>query len=380
MLRFIVPCVLPLLSACGWEAPIDPDAGAVLNSIEGTVMVSGNSSPGYANIIVFAADDPPPPYGTGSPLTFSTVPPDAFTGAATTGFQSAPFGVTQLPDGDYLLAAWIDNDGDFSAFFSATAGATCGDDIGRHVVDTASGEWAVVTVAGGELVEGVTILAEQELEYERPAFEFLTEDRADGFSGINEIDLDEAIAGNNQLFTLVATGIDTEEISLEGPWDGEGEPDACEVFVPWYLVEDPDQPGLPLAHPLYGDLSGIAYLVWPRIYAQYLGDGDVALLSEDDVYATEAIVLPTALWTGDVVPGGIFNTTEITAVFAPGVQHFLPDGTVEVLYDDDVPRGSYAITLMNHHGQTWTVPNEIPDFSLGEGFDPTGQTQFLTVY
>ena len=142
---------LLLLAACGYEAPLLEDPSPE-NVIAGEVVVSGVETASDVMLLLFDAADPGPPAGTGSPLTFTTVPAEAFTGAGV-GLQGAPYSFTGLPDGRYLVQGLMDVDGDFNPFEGTTAGSTCGDVVGGHLVSTADLSLAPVTVEDGQLVE-----------------------------------------------------------------------------------------------------------------------------------------------------------------------------------------------------------------------------------
>ena len=67
-----------LLAGCAWQAPLDPEAEPVPASLAGTVVHEGDVPPGDVVLVLYDAQDPPPPGGTGRPVTFPTVPAEAF--------------------------------------------------------------------------------------------------------------------------------------------------------------------------------------------------------------------------------------------------------------------------------------------------------------
>ena len=91
-----------------------------------------------------------------APITFSSVPGEAYTGDWA-GVQAAPYSTSRIPDGSWILSALLDADGDFQPLLSSNAGATCGDWVGAHVADLATGTIAPVDVSGGILLDDVTV-------------------------------------------------------------------------------------------------------------------------------------------------------------------------------------------------------------------------------
>lgn len=351
--------MLPLwLFACAWEPPVDPDAPPVLNVVSGQVLVTGAPATAPTFVLVFDAANPGPPDGTGSPLTFASVPGEAYTGEGA-GIQSADYAVTQLADGDYLLNALMDVDGDFQPFLSSNAGATCGDWVGAHVADLATGEPAVVSVSGGVELDDVTIAVGYEMTTERPAFTLSA-------PTISQTSTDL------QLFHLDSTGIYSQVVTLEGPFDGT---DPCGTYFLFYAV-DADADGAPDPHPEPALAAAGAYDIWPRVYLQYLGTD----LEAGESWAAEAVVYPGVLLTGQVPVGVPTPVTGLDLVWVPAALHTLPDGTEEVVTPPNLPAGAWSITVVSITGQTWTVPNELPAFPATDAaFDPATQGASLLV-
>lgn len=354
--------VLLLLAGCGWQPPLDPDAAAVDNALAGTLVYSGDAAPGDVVVILYDAADPPPPTGTGGPVTFSTVPASAFTGDGA-GVQSAPWTLSQVPDGDFLVSALMDLDGDFHPLLSSNAGATCGDVAGGHLADLGSTEPGVVSVTGGELLDDVTLLVASAYPIERPAFRFDT----------NAVDRDAAAAAlfdfedDSELFTLSSTAVLSELVQLTGPFDGS---DPCDVAF-WVHFPDDDGDGAPDPHVTYGE-EGVP-MVWPRVYMRWLGE-----LEDGGSIVAEAVPNPLMLtiFGGPVELGVTTPMTSMDVAFVPAAVHILPDGTREVLDVADVPTGAWSVTVVAETGQTWTVPNETASAaSTDSAFSPATQEQ-----
>ena len=140
-----------LLSLACYTAPLIEDSASYPSqaAVSGElVLIQGTPTggPGVGHVLLYDLNDPPPPAGFGSPATFSTVSRDAWsyaTYADVDGVASAAWSMTNVPPGDYLITALVDNDGDFNPFPGISdyaGGATCGDQTGAYVASaTASG-------------------------------------------------------------------------------------------------------------------------------------------------------------------------------------------------------------------------------------------------
>ena len=153
------PIPIILLAACGYRPPVDTGDTETGNSITGTLVVSGVDCPAPTMVLAYDASSPPPPAGRGGPKGFSTVPAEAWS-AADQGISSAPYSLTGLEDGSWILTGLMDLDGDFNPFSSVLAGATCGDVGGLHVRDLETLAAAPVTVSGATRTSDITIILE----------------------------------------------------------------------------------------------------------------------------------------------------------------------------------------------------------------------------
>ncbi|MCB9777439.1 MAG: hypothetical protein H6742_02620 [Alphaproteobacteria bacterium] len=353
-------------AGCGWQPTRSADAEDVLNALSGTLVYGGDAAPGDVVVILYAADAPPPPAGTGRPVTFATVPAEAFTGDGA-GLQSAPWTLSQVPDGDWLVSALMDLDGDFHPLLTSNAGATCGDAAGAHLADLSSTEPAVVSVEGGQLLDDVTILIAAEYGIERPAFQFDS----------NSVDLTAAqaalfdFADDSELFTLSSIAVHSELVDLTGPFDGT---DPCDTAF-WVHFPDDDQDGAPDPHVTYGE-EGVP-MVWPRVYMRYLGE-----LPDGETIVAEAVPNPLMLsiFGGPVQLDEQTPLTTMDVAFVPAAVHFLADGRQVVLSGDDVPTGAWSVTVVAETGQTWTLPNETAAAAATDAsFSPATQEQVFVL-
>lgn len=346
------------LLGCAWTTPEDPEAPEVLNVVAGEVVVTGAPAVAPTYVLVFDADDPPPPTGTGSPLTFASVPAEAYTGAGA-GVQGAPYSVSRIPDGRFLLTALLDADGDFQPLLGSNAGATCGDWVGAHLADLTTGTFAEVEVGGGERKDDVTVTVGVEMTTERPAFTL-------GTARVSQTTTE------TQLITLAATGVHSSILELADPFDGT---DPCGTMFLFY-APDADGDGQPDPHPNPALAAAGAYDIWPKVYLQYLGED----LAEGESWAAESVVYPLPLLTGAVTLGVPTPVTSLDLVWVPAAIHTLPDGTEETVPAPGLPAGAWSITVVSITGQTWTLPNEIAAFPPADAsYDPSTQGAALLV-
>jgi hypothetical protein len=362
---------LTVVAGCAYHPPLDPprdDAGGLapdVNVIAGTV-VADIETPGTVILFATAADNPMPPFGTGQPITFSTVPASRFSDDGT-GLKSADFAIGGVPDGDYTITALMDLDDSFHPLYSSRAGASCGDVVGAYIDGLATQQLAVVHVEGNEKVDGLSILLGSQIPVERPAFVFNGFGTTDQGSNDNVVDRTADPTVHPEEFRLLSTGVHSQLLETPDP----GEP-CGPVFVVY--APDADGDGVYDPSPTYGSLG--LYDLWPRIYLQYMGD-----VAEGERWAAEAVPDPAFALLGRVPPGGTLVTTDLSVAWLPAAQHFLADGTVEVIQDPSrIPTGAWSVTVVSHTGQTWTLPNELAAYPADEGaFSPGSQAEYLVV-
>ena len=350
-----------ILAGCTYEAPVDPDAPAVLNAITGTVVVSGADVASDMIILLFDASDPGPPVGMGSPVSFSTIPAEDFSGG--NGLLSAPYVMTEIPDGEWLLLGLMDVDADFHPLLTSNAGGTCGDLAGTYPVSATELSSAIVSVAGGQLIEGVSVVVAAEYPTERPAFTLI--------EGADSLDQTSPAA----TFSIAPSGIHSELVQLADPGE------ECGVMLLTEFV-DADGDGTPDPHPIYGGLSDLAFDAWPKVFIRYSEDRNGVMLEDGEYYAGEVLVSPfmSATLGGALMPGIPTPVDQLDLLFLGVVVHTYPDGTVETIYAPDVPIGAWEVTVVLSTGQTWTLPNETAVYPATDGsFDPSLQGMTLTI-
>ncbi|MEO0602396.1 MAG: hypothetical protein AAF211_13220, partial [Myxococcota bacterium] len=180
-MRWFPGWLLLAAGGCTWDTPVlDSPFGPppLLNSVAGEMVFAGEGELAPTFISVFDARNPGPPAGTGSPITFSVVGVDEWSG---TELPAAPWNVTQLPDGEFFVSALMDVDEDFNPLEDTLAGATCGDWVGTSISDLVTLTPVSITfptrnpddVARGVLLDNVPLLIGQQITTERPVFTFV---------------------------------------------------------------------------------------------------------------------------------------------------------------------------------------------------------------
>lgn len=417
---------LILLAACTYEPPIDPNAPDLLNRVGGEVVFGGGPDVATTFVTVYAADDLPPPVGLGRPLTFAAVSEKAFTGGDAT-LRSAPFSVTQLPDGDYALGALTDVDGDFQPLAPfAMGGATCGDWGGAHLASLADSDFGTISLKGGQSVDDVTILVGSQYTIERPAFRFASAD---------PIPLADLVGPLPKTFRLQATSVDTvftndqvdhptEDLELHlGPACAPAPIPYCDQLpfcacdttalaecatAQWVYLMDKDADGVPDPYPAEAQAAAGLLDVWPRVYLESAAEletwVDADGVERQERWVAEAYpllleILGTVLAGGtpmDVVPLGIpVPVEQLSVTLSTTFVHYHEGGQLVDPVDGpfdyvdlalmpdamgEVPDGAWAVTVVSFTGQTWTVPNEVGLLgleSLDPAFDPATQAGAL---
>lgn len=224
-----------LVASCDYEAPLNPDYHA-LNTISGTILANGVAEPGLTFVFVFDAKNPPPPVGTGSPVTFSAVPASAFTTDGA-GVKSAEYAIPYLADtteetgfeAGFLVTALMDVDHNFSSFADILGGSTCGDWLGEHKADLSSLYPEPVFVENGELKDDVTIVISRQNAFQRPAFTLSNPTLTISKQIARESLLDKA--GKTQTYRILATPVHTE-IPAECPEKDDCQPIALDLPGP----------------------------------------------------------------------------------------------------------------------------------------------------
>lgn len=365
------PIICLALSLLGCEAPqVFPGADKRQNlqsgRIEGHVVISSTGR-GKVVLFLFDAARPPPPSGTGRPLTFTVVSRDSIFGSAMdgdTGPFVAPFAFAFVAPGRYLIRGFIDADDDFNPWYGVTADATQGD-VGGAAVDPVKGDPRIVEVGIGAtglpipaLSINVSFSDAAKLPVDRPVFSVVG-------------DLESiTLSAQPKVIELQATPI-VEGVMMQ----------AAPAFLARFVDDDKD--GRP------DDANGDgAPDLWPRVVVRKLAQGQSPLVDENDldrngVVDSEGEDYERINGQKDgkpdvVVLGAGFDVSEQTASLLDTMGRVkrspTPLSRLKLVLQPrafdastpDAPQplraapfGRYAITIIQETGQTWRVPNEL---------------------
>lgn len=338
--------------------------------IEGEVVVQSRTH-GNAVVLLYDEARPPPPQGTGRPLSFSVVPAEKlFAGAPEGGGGpfTAPFAFSLVAPGRYLLRGFLDRaPSDFLPWYGVTAEPNAGD-VGGAAVDALTRLPRVVEIPAEGLTPatGVTVSFADSaaVPFDRPAF------KVTGLGHFNPA------AGQPLVLELTSQPIDEGEVHQPRP-----------MFLARYVDDDAD--GVPDD----ANRDGVPDF-WPKVVVRKLADTPFRLHDENDLDKNGVLDAEGADYehvnpaSGATVPAdGKPNLVVLAAGFAPDeVVALLTDGSglprmtpvptsklhlvVKPMALDasnpaalaplkSVPPGRYAIVVMQLTGQTWRLPNEL---------------------
>jgi uncharacterized protein (DUF2141 family) len=293
----------------------------VAGAITGRLTVTGISSFAGAYVFAYNAANPPPPQGTGTPVSAD------FHSAAEFVSGSVAFTLPDLPLGSYVVAAVVDTRGDFAVspqLFSAAPSE--GTVLAAHAgLVTLTGAAPRVAAANISATAAGAVPA-------RPSFVLL--------NGANVATSDLSVTFNH---TLLRLSVHAQKIL-----------DATvvihpEIDAPVFLVEyrGCDAQGNP--EDLDGD--GLPDL-YPRVLVVKLADSDPTGLTIDpSVTAIPAAVDPSSFALGACTQHNIVRATDLSVVMQPVAVH----GTTQ----EPIPSGRYGVLLMQSTGQTWRLPDEL---------------------
>jgi hypothetical protein len=393
----LLALALASLAAC--EAPpvfagADKRQHTSSGRVDGTVVVN---TAARGNVILFLYDAvrPPPPTGTGRPLTFLVLTRDTVFGNAVPGDVgpfTAPFRFPLVAPGEYLVRGFVDANADFIPWYSVTSEPNSGD-VGGVAVDV---NRAPRTVTVGLDSDGAPMAAVDvrvlfadtlRVPVDRPVFE----------ASVSSLTLGSSSA----TIELSAKGF-SAPLWPEGPV-AEGAP----VFLASLVDENGD--GVP------DDANGDGVVdFWPRVVVRKVS-ADSVLLDENDLDKNGILdsldggafdyehVNPT---TGATIPrdgspdlvvlaagfdfsglmsslldGGRVKTTptpvfKLSLVIRPQALDMSNPAHPGVL--KSVPSGRYAVTVIQSTGQTWRVPNELsPELAGPRGFYEVSSQSFV---
>ena len=332
----------------GVAAPGARETTSVAGSLTYDPALGEPSGPGI--VLRFDCASPPPPSGSGRPLDLAIVH-DWQAGVGSFAFSEVP------AEACSIITGFVDNDGDFDAFYDVTAGTTGGDvAIDAEIVTVGSADSSGV-------VEPVllALTASTVVPLERPSFTF-----ADALGADVPTMSVATTPGTTSpvMIGLSAVELDTVFTTTASPMFGV-------TFAP-----DLDGDGLP--DDFNGD--GLPDTLWPQILVRKLDAADPLGLAVAD----PPVMLPGLILTADPLDPMNPATSLIAAALAAGIDpnapHLYPVSSLTVIVPGlvlesldplalspielagDAVEGDYQVLVMNSTGQLWTVPNELGYF------------------
>ena len=319
--------------------------------IEGDVVVTG-AARGNAVIFLYDAARPPPPAGTGRPLTFTTVSSAVlFADSTGNGPFTAPFAFSLVKPGSYLVRGLIDSNADFIPWYGVTADANTGD-VGGAAIDPISRATRVITVDAPALDVSVSFADAARVPVDRPVFQVATTGpSATVMAGMPPVVLE-----------LRPQPIDMGAVKQPQP-----------VFLA-QLIDD-DRDGVPDDR----NADGVPDQ-WPRVIVRKIADGENLLADDQGDYAhvvnmtpqdpdgvPDTVVLAAGIDPTENLPLLVdamgrprpapVPVTKLKVVIRPiALDAANPLQPVPLV---TMPPGRYALIVIAPTGQTWRVPNEL---------------------
>ncbi len=373
-MKALWPCLLSaVLLGCD-APPVFPTAdrrqNTELSRIEGSVVVSSKAR-GNVVVFLFDAARPPPPAGSGRPVSFTVLSRDEVFGRALdgdTGPFTAPFAFSLVPAGKYLVRGFIDSNVDFIPWYDVTSQVNAGD-VGGAAIEptTRANREILVEVKSPALDVPVSFGDTALVPVDRPSFD---------------------IVGGLASYVLTASA---------GPQVLELEPLPINVGVihqaqPAFLAKfiDDDGNGIPDD----ANKDGVPDM-WPKVLVRKLSNGANPLLDENDLDKNGVLdatgedyehvnPMTGAAIAADGKPDAVviaagFDPTDLAPLLSDSITGMVRTTPVPVArlklvlkpqaYDlsnplapqplKTIPRGRYAITVLQISGQTWRLPNEL---------------------
>lgn len=312
--------------------------GAIAGNLK-VALPQGQTS--FVSAYVFATDarNPPPPLGTGKPISVDFHASAEFSPAGTVAFA-----LRGLPPGSYYVTAVADTRGDFALepqLFGAAPGQ--GALVGGHF-DSSLARLETVTVGGASVTADVVVGRALPI---RPSFVLLTPSALPVTSDLGASAPFFPDALSPQRVTLHAqqvlgAGIGT--LPETGPAFFPVTFQGCQSAAPTKAVD--------------GDFDNLPD-VYPRVLVVKLSDADPTGLAVDPVTTViPAAIDPTPFLglLGDCSLARTVVASNVSVVLSPIAVQPQVDGNLKQV---PIPPGRYGFVLISATGQTWRIPNEL---------------------
>lgn len=354
----------------------DQTQQTVTARIEGNVVVQGPAR-GNAVVFLYDATRPPPPQGTGRPVSFIIVPmEDIFRSdldTAATGPFTAPFIFPLVPPGRYLLRGFIDTDTcragkqpchgpDFIPWFNVTAEPNL-DDVGGAAVEPSTLAPRVVEVSVNErgvplpvLGVPVSFSTSALVRADRPAFEVLSPSRFEPGTPTKLLRLRVRPISDGVVDlrspTFLVRFVDENRDGQPDDANRDGSPDLWPRILLRKLSESSLTDENDLDNNGVLDATGVDY---PHANAPQDGAPDLVLLASGLV--PDAFLPQLTDEQGNPKMDAVVQAPELTvAVRAIAFDARNPAAPEQLR---TVPPGRYAVIVIQSTGQVWRVPNEL---------------------
>jgi hypothetical protein len=339
--------------------------------IEGKVVVQGPAR-GNTVLFLFDAANPPPPVGTGAPLTFTVVPKMMLFGNADgNGPFSAPFAFSLVKPGNYLIRGLIDANDDFIPWYKVTADANKGD-VGGAAADPKTLAMRVITADPVALNVSVAFSGDlTTVPIDRPSFQVVGQT------------LSATLSNMPIVLDLAPQPIDMGVVHETAP-----------VFLAQFIDDDHD--GVPDDR----NMDGVPDM-WPKAIVRKIADGENLLADDQGDYehydpthmraidkdgTPDVVVLAAGIDPTDIAPmlldmnGKVKPTPTPVGALKLVVKPLALDAAnpLKPVPLAQMPPGRYAINLISVTGQTWRVPNELaPAIAMNVGLPSVMSQAFV---
>ncbi len=371
--------LLGLLAACD-PPPVystaDRRQNTLTSRIEGKVVVNSKVR-GNVIVLLFDAARPPPPTGSGRPVTFTVVPREAVFGSAAdndTGPFTAPFAFSLVPTGHYTLRGFVDGNSDFVPWYDVTSQVNTGD-LGGGSVDLGQATRPFRDFAvdpGAPALDVPVSFADSPLALvtlDRPSFQVAGVVGADPYTfnpslgpKVLELDLlpiNEGLIHQSRA-AFLAKFIDDNGDGMPD-LDSTGAPQMWPKVLVRKLADDP-------AHPLLdeNDLDHNGVLDATGADYDHFDQATMTVIPKDG--KPDAVVLAAGFDPTDIAAQLVDPLTGLvktTPTVVPTLKLVLKPAAVDISNPaarqliKGVPSGRYAVTVVNFTGQTWRLPNEL---------------------